>query len=124
MYRLFFGFREPYQVLVDASFCEYACQRDIDIAKRLDDVVQGHAKPSEHSFLFSETRIFKSILVITQCSIVQLYNLGPSAQGIVNVARTFERRKCNHTEAIDGDECIKSTVGASLLFGLQLKSYL
>ncbi len=49
MYRLFFGFREPYQVLVDASFCENACQKDIDIAKRLNDVVQGHAKPSEHT---------------------------------------------------------------------------
>jgi len=80
--------------MVDASFCEYACQKDIDIAKRLNDVLQGNAKP-----------------MMTQCSIVQLYKLGPSGQRIVDVAKRFERRKCNHTEAIDGDECIKSVIG-------------
>lgn len=54
--------------------------------------------------------------VITQCSIVELYKLGPPAQQAVDVAKTFERRKCNHREAVPGDECIGSVVGQSQMF--------
>jgi len=49
--------------------------------------------------------------VITQCSIVELYKLGPSHQSTVDLAKTFERRKCNHREAIPSDDCIRSVVG-------------
>ena len=30
----------------------------------------------------------------------------------MDLAKTFERRKCNHREAIEGDECVMSVVGA------------
>ena len=50
-------------------------------------------------------------VVITQCCIVELYKMGPSKQTTVDLAKTFERRKCNHKEAIEGEECIKSVVG-------------
>lgn len=35
-------------------------------------------------------------------------------QPAVDLAKTFERRKCNHREAIPGDECISNVVGALL----------
>jgi U3 small nucleolar RNA-associated protein 23 len=50
-------------------------------------------------------------LVITQCCIEGLYREGPSQQGAVEIAKLFERRKCNHKETIDGDECLRSIVG-------------
>jgi len=31
----------------------------------------------------------------------------------VDLAKTFERRKCNHREAIPGDECLSSVIGDS-----------
>jgi Fcf1 len=52
--------------------------------------------------------------VMTQCSIVELYKLGAPEQHAVDLAKTFERRKCNHRDAIPGNECITSVVGPSL----------
>jgi rRNA-processing protein FCF1 len=52
-----------------------------------------------------------SSVVITQCCITELYALGPTGQHVVDMAKNFERRKCNHREAIPGDECLTSVVG-------------
>lgn len=49
--------------------------------------------------------------VITQCCIHELYLQGKSQQSAVDLAKTFERRKCNHREPIRGDDCIASVVG-------------
>jgi rRNA-processing protein FCF1 len=50
-------------------------------------------------------------LVITQCCIVELYKMGKERQPAVDIAKEFERRKCNHREAIDGLQCLESVVG-------------
>jgi U3 small nucleolar RNA-associated protein 23 len=50
--------------------------------------------------------------VITQCCIVELYKMGKERQPAVDIAKEFERRKCNHREAIDGLQCLESVVGA------------
>jgi U3 small nucleolar RNA-associated protein 23 len=42
-----FGFRQPYQVLVDSTFCVEVCQHKIDPAKQLATVLQGECKISE-----------------------------------------------------------------------------
>ena len=49
--------------------------------------------------------------MITQCCIHELYLQGTAVQPYVDLAKTFERRKCNHKEAIPGDECISSVIG-------------
>lgn len=41
----------------------------------------------------------------------ELYLQGKVRQPAVDLAKTFERRKCNHREAIPGDECLSSVVG-------------
>ncbi|CAE6442296.1 unnamed protein product [Rhizoctonia solani] len=94
LYTMSFGFRQPYQVLVDSTFCIEVCQHKMDPVKQLTAVLQGECK-----------------LMITQCSMVELYKLGPSAQHIVDLAKLFERRKCNHREAIENEPCIESVVG-------------
>jgi len=52
-------------------------------------------------------------LVITQCCVEALYKLGPEYQSCTNTAKTFERRRCNHREAIDPDECLKDVIGGT-----------
>ncbi|EJD55584.1 hypothetical protein AURDEDRAFT_132686 [Auricularia subglabra TFB-10046 SS5] len=94
MYCMTYGFRQPYQVLVDADMCSEAVATKMDLIKHLGIVLQGTIKP-----------------MITQCCIVELYKLGRSAQPAVDLAKTFERRKCNHREAIPGNECLESVVG-------------
>jgi len=49
--------------------------------------------------------------MITQCCIHELYLQGKEQQSAVDLAKTFERRRCNHREAIPGDECLTSIIG-------------
>jgi U3 small nucleolar RNA-associated protein 23 len=46
LYSLSFGFRQPYQVLIDATFCTQGVQMKIELEKQLGVVVQGSCKPS------------------------------------------------------------------------------
>lgn len=49
--------------------------------------------------------------MITQCCIHELYLQGKAIQPVVDLAKNFERRKCNHKEAIPGDACLKDVIG-------------
>ncbi|TRM65803.1 Fcf1-domain-containing protein [Schizophyllum amplum] len=94
LYHINFGFRQPYQVLVDADMCTTAIDNKMELHKQLESVLQGDVKP-----------------MITQCCIHALYLQGKVAQPAVDLAKTFERRKCNHREPIDSDECLTAVVG-------------
>ncbi|GLB36325.1 putative fcf1 [Lyophyllum shimeji] len=94
LYSMTFGFRQPYQVLVDSEMCKAAIDHKIELVKQLGTVLLGEVKP-----------------MITQCCIHELYLQGKSQQPAVDLAKTFERRKCNHREAIPGDDCLVSVVG-------------
>jgi hypothetical protein len=76
-----------------------------------------HFQSSLHPSPLRALRVTHAVVadrpVITQCCIEALYALGKPGQPIVNVAKTFERRRCNHREAIAPDECIKDVVGES-----------
>ncbi|KAL5535473.1 hypothetical protein ACEPAF_3567 [Sanghuangporus sanghuang] len=94
VYCMSFGFRQPYQVLVDSEMCLEAVSLKIDLAKQLTVVLQGTVKP-----------------MITQCCVHRLYLAGRTAQPAVDLAKTFERRRCNHREAIPEVDCLKEVVG-------------
>jgi U3 small nucleolar RNA-associated protein 23 len=125
LYSMSFGFRQPYQVLVDSTFCTEVCQHKMDPIKQLSVVLQGDCKISESlSYHFTYFSNFGQI-VITQCSMVELYKLGPSAQHIVDMAKGFERRRCNHREAIENEPCVVGVVGMSSRnhYGSDLTNY-
>lgn len=63
------------------------------------------------------------LIVITQCCIVELYKMGKERQPAVDLAKSFERRKCNHREAIEGDECLRDIVGAYYVLSFFHKSH-
>ncbi|KAM0790801.1 hypothetical protein ACM66B_004648 [Microbotryomycetes sp. NB124-2] len=88
-----FKFREPYQVLIDGAFVESCVNQKLDILARLHDVLQGNVKP-----------------MITQCSMQQLYDKGE--QSVIDAAKAFERRKCNHLKAKPEQECLMSMAGS------------
>ncbi|KAG6813080.1 hypothetical protein H0H92_014139 [Tricholoma furcatifolium] len=66
----------------------------IELVRQLGTVLQGEVKP-----------------MITQCCIHELYLQGKLQQPSVDLAKTFERRKCNHREPIPGEDCLTSVVG-------------
>ncbi|KAL0950972.1 hypothetical protein HGRIS_007720 [Hohenbuehelia grisea] len=94
LYSLSFGFRQPYQVLVDSEMCKTSVDQKLDLVKQLTSVLQGPVKP-----------------MITQCCIHELYLQHKTLQPAIDLAKTFERRRCNHREAIPGDDCVMSVIG-------------
>ncbi|GAA5906883.1 rRNA-binding ribosome biosynthesis protein UTP23 [Sporobolomyces salmoneus] len=94
LYCAAFGFREPYQLLVDAAFLRSCVQQKLDFYARLQDVLQGTVKP-----------------MITQCCIQALYDQGEEGQAAVEMAKEFERRKCNHFKPRPEDECMTAMAG-------------
>ncbi|KAK7206244.1 Fcf1-domain-containing protein [Myxozyma melibiosi] len=89
-----FQFRQPYQVLVDGDIVYDATKYKMNLPKALEGVVQGTIKP-----------------MITQCCIKSLYDRGPDAKEAIEIAKTFERRRCNHLETpLSQAECLNAVV--------------
>ncbi|KAL2041355.1 hypothetical protein N7G274_005737 [Stereocaulon virgatum] len=99
-YGIVFGFREPYQVLVDAQIIQDAERFKMDLVGGLERTLSGKVKP-----------------MITQCSIRHLYTLKDLAQpekdALISTAKTMERRRCNHhilDEPLSTLACLSSVI--------------
>ncbi|KAF2739296.1 hypothetical protein EJ04DRAFT_573279 [Polyplosphaeria fusca] len=87
-----FGFREPYQVLVDAQILQDAKRFKIDLLGRIQKLLQAEIKP-----------------LITQCSMRHLYSAIPKDEDLITQAKEYERRRCGHhelDEPLTSFECI------------------
>ncbi|ELR03364.1 hypothetical protein VC83_01655 [Pseudogymnoascus destructans] len=101
-YGLAFGFREPYQVLLDADVIRDADKFKMDLIGGLERTLHGQVKP-----------------MITQCSMRHLYNAAkePGVSFLIDKAKLFERRRCGHLpadypEPLSAEACIASVVDA------------
>ncbi|PUU82030.1 Fcf1-domain-containing protein [Tuber borchii] len=99
-YNISFGFREPYQVLLDAEIVKDSDRFKMDLVGGLERTLQGQVKP-----------------MITQCSIRHLYALTesefPERDQIIALAKRFERRRCNHHELeqpLSEKECLEAVI--------------
>ncbi|KAK6083047.1 rRNA-processing protein utp23 [Seiridium cupressi] len=99
-YSLTFGFREPYQILVDADLLADACRFKMDLIKSFEQTLSGKVK-----------------LLITQCSMRHLYNTKsePGVYAAIEFGKTLERRRCGHhpdeyPEPLSTLECLSSVV--------------
>lgn len=102
--------------------CKEAVTHKIDLSDRFHTVLQGEVKPSAYPECPTVIEVLTgydgkksrrhSPLVITQCCVHELYLQGRAQQAAVDIAKSFERRKCNHKEAIPGDECLQSVIGS------------
>ncbi|KAH7026321.1 Fcf1-domain-containing protein [Microdochium trichocladiopsis] len=98
-----FGFRKPYQVLMDADFVIEGTRCKMEIVKRLEDNLhaRGDVKP-----------------MITQCSMRHLYarKTEPGVDAAIEEAKNnYERRRCGHhpdqyPEPLSAFECVRSVV--------------
>ncbi|SJX64073.1 related to UTP23-essential nucleolar protein that is a component of the SSU processome [Sporisorium reilianum f. sp. reilianum] len=95
-YQLQFGFREPFQLLIDDTFALALTRYKID-------------NPVHQFGNVLQTKKVKPL--ITQCCMQALYALGKEHQATVAEAKNWERRLCNHREAIEPQECVKQCVG-------------
>ncbi|TKA40119.1 hypothetical protein B0A54_08907 [Friedmanniomyces endolithicus] len=98
-----FGFREPYQVLVDAEIIQAAARFKMKLGVLLAGALHGEIKP-----------------MITQCCIRHLYDAPATTdqerrekEGWIEVAKQAERRRCGHHELdvpLTTLECLTSVV--------------
>jgi U3 small nucleolar RNA-associated protein 23 len=98
-YELNFGFREPYQVLLDSSILLDAYATKIDLLSRLQKLLGGTVKP-----------------MITTCDMRHLYAATPKNETLILQAKEYERRRCNHQdleEPLSTLECLGEVVGGS-----------
>lgn len=96
VYHYTFGFREPYQVIVDDQIVTTANESSFDLVKGLQRTLQAEVK-----------------VMITQCCMQVLYELGN--QDAISMAKEFERRRCNHNpkDPKTPIECIESIANIS-----------
>lgn len=114
-----FGLRPPLQILIDAEMALTLAGMKLsseEVPIRLAIVLQViGALPSGHkSGTFSTTKGSLVKLMITQCSITELYKVqkdGERESRAVELAKQWERRYCSHKEVLPGDECICDIVG-------------
>ncbi|OWB86013.1 hypothetical protein B5S33_g4691 [[Candida] boidinii] len=84
-----FKFKEPIQILVDSDIILESDKLKFDIIKGFERTLQCPIK-----------------LLISQCCITHLYN--SKNQDVINYSKEFfEKRRCNHKELKNSDDCIK-----------------
>ncbi|KAM8715689.1 hypothetical protein ACLKA7_002696 [Drosophila subpalustris] len=87
-----FDYREPYQVLIDATFCQAALQHKIGIEEQIRKYFQCNVK-----------------LLTTQCIILEAEALGAPLTGATTIVKQFHVHKCGHEgKPVAAAECIKS----------------
>ncbi|KAF1832953.1 hypothetical protein BDW02DRAFT_570545 [Decorospora gaudefroyi] len=95
-YELNFGFRQPFQVLLDSQILQDAYSCKIDLIARLQKMLGGQVKP-----------------MITTCDMRHLYNAKPKNETLILQAKEYERRRCNHQDLeqpLSSLECLCSVV--------------
>ncbi|CAD7078800.1 unnamed protein product [Hermetia illucens] len=92
-----FGYKQPYQVLVDATFCQAALQNKVAVEDQLKKYLQ------------TDLRCFT-----TQCIILEAEHLGQPLIGATRIVKQFSVFKCGHEgKPIGGSDCVRDMVKVS-----------
>ncbi|XP_055379074.1 rRNA-processing protein UTP23 homolog [Condylostylus longicornis] len=92
-----FNYHQPYQVLVDATFCQAALKNKVQINDQLKKYLQSELK-----------------LLTTYCCILEAESLGASLSGATQIVKKFAVHKCGHEgKPVPASECIYSMVKSS-----------
>ncbi|XP_039257052.2 rRNA-processing protein UTP23 homolog [Styela clava] len=94
-YRNFFGFREPYQILVDGTFCKMSVQYNVPIKDNLGKYLQSDFQ-----------------CLTTRCVLNELEMLGESVYAAKMVAQRFQTYSCSHRKKpVSAQSCLKLLIG-------------
>uniref|UniRef100_A0A1B0FIP5 rRNA-processing protein UTP23 homolog n=1 Tax=Glossina morsitans morsitans TaxID=37546 RepID=A0A1B0FIP5_GLOMM len=86
-----YNYREPYQVLIDATFCQAALKNKVIVEEQVRKYFQVQVK-----------------LLTTQCIILEAESLGAPLVGATQIVKKFLVHKCGHEgNPIAASECIK-----------------
>ncbi|XP_014820641.1 PREDICTED: rRNA-processing protein UTP23 homolog isoform X2 [Calidris pugnax] len=93
-YKHNFHFREPFQVLLDGTFCQAALRNKIQIREQLPGYLGGATQ-----------------LCTTRCVLKELESLGKALYGAKLIAQRFQLRSCSHhKDPVGGSACLLSMI--------------
>ncbi|PKU49587.1 hypothetical protein llap_140 [Limosa lapponica baueri] len=93
-YKHNFHFREPFQVLLDGTFCQAALRNKIQIREQLPGYLGGATQ-----------------LCTTRCVLKELESLGKALYGAKLIAQRFQLRSCSHHKGpVSGSACLLSMI--------------
>lgn len=94
-YKYNFSFREPFQILVDGTFCQAALKNKIQIKEQMPKYLMGEVQ-----------------LCTTNCALKELESLGKELYGAKLILQRYQVRRCAHfKEPIPASECLLSMLG-------------
>ncbi|XP_030002349.1 rRNA-processing protein UTP23 homolog [Sphaeramia orbicularis] len=94
-YKYNFSFREPFQILIDGTFCQAALKNKIQIKEQLPKYLMGEVQ-----------------LCTTNCALKELETLGKELYGAKIILQRFQVRKCPHFKSpVPASECLLSMLG-------------
>ncbi|KAJ0181561.1 hypothetical protein K1T71_002283 [Dendrolimus kikuchii] len=89
-----FGFHQPYQVLLDGTFCFAAFKEQINIREQIPKYLNSQAK-----------------LLTTRCIIIETEKVAKKAHGALTILKQYGIHECGHKDPVTGSKCILSMVG-------------
>ncbi|CAK1548105.1 unnamed protein product [Leptosia nina] len=89
-----YGFHQPYQVLIDGTFCFAAFTEHINIRDQIPKYLNGKLK-----------------LLTTRCIIIETEKIAKKTQGALTILKQFGIHECDHKVPISGSKCISSMIG-------------
>uniref|UniRef100_A0A8C3K7X1 rRNA-processing protein UTP23 homolog n=1 Tax=Calidris pygmaea TaxID=425635 RepID=A0A8C3K7X1_9CHAR len=93
-YKHNFHFLEPFQVLLDGTFCQAALRNKIQIREQLPGYLGGATQ-----------------LCTTRCVLKELESLGKALYGAKLIAQRFQLRSCSHhKDPVGGSACLLSMI--------------
>ena len=94
LYTCKFGFRLPYQILLDGNFLHASIKMKSDLFRNLSKILLGSVK-----------------IMTTSCVYKELMELG--LKETASTYKTFERKFCSHPNGkLSASDCIKSIIGS------------
>uniref|UniRef100_A0A672I1E6 rRNA-processing protein UTP23 homolog n=1 Tax=Salarias fasciatus TaxID=181472 RepID=A0A672I1E6_SALFA len=91
-YKYNFSFREPYQILLDGTFCQAALKNKIQIKEQMPKYLMGEVQ-----------------LCTTSCALKELETLGKELYGAKIILQRFQVRRCPHLKSpVPASECLLS----------------
>lgn len=91
-----FGFKKPFRILLDGTFCNAALQSKININDQLVKYLSGEIK-----------------VVTTPCAILEVEKLGPAVYGAMLILKQFPVHQCGHKTPVLATKCLKTMIASS-----------
>lgn len=114
-YKHSFNLREPFQILIDGTFCQAALKNKIQIKEQLPKYLMGEVQLCTTKWvrllIFDGQPELESLylLLFSSCAMKELESLGKELYGAKIILQKYQTRKCPHMKSpVPASECLLS----------------